>query len=301
MIGKFCGQIMIAFSILAISTHARLEAADENTLLKVVSHNVWYGFTKKPEPRHTDWLNWMKAQSPDVVSLQELNGYTPETLAADAEAWGHAHSVLLKTDGFPTGVTSRFPITDVKRIREGMHHGMIRCRIHGVWFYVIHFHPSDYARRIEEAAILKEDIRTLPNANPQIVLAGDFNGFSPADRDRYESDSQLVEFFQMLDQRDKGNNLNAGRLDYGGLEAILAQGFVDVIARARSKNGPWVGTFPTKLVRDENHGTDRRLDYIFVSPNLLDRVYEAKILRDSTTEGLSDHAPVTATIKITYP
>ncbi len=298
MIGKSVCQIVFAFAFLSITTELQLGAGDESASLKIVSYNVWYGFTKKPEPRHTDWLNWMRAQSPDVVSLQELNGYTPEALAADAEVWGHAHSVLLKTDGFPTGVTSRFPITEVKRIRQGMHHGLIRCRIRGVWFYVIHFHPSDYARRIEEAAILKEDIRTLSNANPQIVLAGDFNGFSPADREHYDSDLPLVEFFQMLDQRDKGNNLNAGRLDYGGLEAILSQGFVDVIARARSGVAPFVGTFPTNLVSDENHGTDRRLDYIFVSPNLSDRISEAKIVRDSTTEGLSDHIPVTATLNL---
>ena len=122
---------------------------DKPSTLKLVTHNVWYGFTKKPEPRHADWLKWMAAQKPDVVSLQELNEYTPEKLAADARSWGHEHSVLLKEDGFPTGITSRFPIGDVRRIRDGMHHGLLRCRIQGIWFYVIHFHPSNFARPME--------------------------------------------------------------------------------------------------------------------------------------------------------
>jgi len=267
--------------------------------LKVLTHNVWYGFTKKTEPRYGDWRKWMAGESPDVVSLQELNGYTKDKLASDAESWGHEHSVLLKDDGFSTGITSRYPITDVAKIRDGFHHGLLRCRIAGVWFYVIHFHPSDYARRIEEAAIMANDIKQLGEDDPRIVLAGDFNGFSPADRQHYQNDPKLVPFFQMLDRRDRNaRNLNDNRIDYGGIEAILAQRFIDVVANARAVDQPFVGTFPTPLVSDEDHGTDRRLDYIFVSPNLVDQVESAQILRDATTSFLSDHIPVTATIRL---
>jgi endonuclease/exonuclease/phosphatase family metal-dependent hydrolase len=275
--------------------------AEPSEKLKIITHNVWYGFTKQPDPRHEHWRQWMNHQAPDVVALQELNGYTADELAADAKSWGHDYFVLLKTDGFPTGITSRYPVTDVKRIREGMHHGLMRCRIRDIWFYVIHFHPSDFSRRIEEAGHLQADIQSLPEQNPRIVLAGDFNGFSPADRAKYDADPQLVEFFEMLDRRDKGNNLNAGRLDYGGMEAILAQGFVDTVALRRPNDAPFVGTFPSNLVREENHGTDRRLDFIFISPNLVDSLTEAKVLRNSETELLSDHLPVTATLKVTPP
>ena len=82
-----------------------------------MSYNVWYGFTKKPE-RKANYLKFMQAQAPDVVSLQELNHYTPEKLADDARAWGHPYSVLLKEKGFPTGITSSHPITAVKRTIE---------------------------------------------------------------------------------------------------------------------------------------------------------------------------------------
>lgn len=275
--------------------------AEPPATIKLITHNVWYGFTKKPEPRHGRWLKWMENEQPDVVSLQELNGYTSEKLASDAKAWGHSHSVLLKKDGFATGVTSKYPITEVAKIRDGMHHGLLRCRIEGIWFYVIHFHPSDYARRVEEASILAKDIEQLVEENPRIVLAGDFNGFSPVDRDQYASDSKLVPFFRMLDQRNRdARNLNNGQIDYGGIEAILKQGFVDVVANVRSADQGFVGTFPTRLVSDEDHGTDRRLDYIFVSPNLLGQVTSAKILRDDVTEMLSDHIPVTATISLKH-
>lgn len=270
--------------------------ADESPrTLRLVTHNVFYGFTKRAEPRYSEWKRWMAAQAPDVVSLQELNGYTPEKLSADAAAWGHPHSVLLKPDGFSTGITSRYPITSVKLLRDGFHHGLLRCRTAGIWIYVIHFHPSNYARRIEEAALLRADIQSLEEASPRIILAGDFNGFSPVDRSHYDSDLQLVPFFRRLDERSpEARNLNSGSMDYGGIQAIVDQGFIDLLARERRSDMPFVGTFPTPLTADEDHGTDRRLDYIFVTPNLLPSVVSTVILRDAATERLSDHFPVRA-------
>lgn len=276
-------------------------AAEQELTLKVISHNVWYGFTKKTSPRYEDWLQWLATEQPDVVALQELNGYTPQRLAENAASWGHAYSVLLKSDGFPTGITSRFPITDVKRILAGMHHGLLRCRIRGVWFYVIHFHPSNFQRRIEEVAVLQEDIQTLPDPSPRIVLAGDFNGFSPVDRERYDSDRQLHEFFAMLDRRDTAKNLNEGRIDYGGIEAIQKLGFVDTFAHDNQQNKPFKGTFPTRLVADEDHGTERRLDYIFVSNNLRGSFSHSQVIRTPVTESLSDHIPVSTILSLSVP
>ena len=270
--------------------------------LKIITHNVWYGFTKKTEPRYADWKRWMKAQAPDVVSLQELNQYTEEKLSSDAESWGHPYSVLLKEEGFPTGITSRYPISDVKRIREGFHHGLLRCRIQGIWFYVIHFHPSNFQWRIDEAALLKKDVASLPEENPKVVLAGDFNGFSPADKSRYDTDQKLVPFFMGLDQKNpRARNLNRGRMDYGGIQAILDQGYTDLIAAGRSPQLPFMGTFPGALVSDQDHGSDRRLDYIFISPSLQGQVETVAILRDPCTEMLSDHIPVTATLRLRKP
>ena len=89
-----------------------LSAAKPGNKLKLLSYNVWYGFTKKPD-RKAGYLSFVKEQAPDIVSLQELNTYTPAKLAADAKAWSHPHSVLLKEKGFPTGIPSSQPITGI--------------------------------------------------------------------------------------------------------------------------------------------------------------------------------------------
>ena len=148
---------ILLFLVICVPAAAQPAEETKPEKLRIITHNVWYGFTKKTEPRYANWKRWMKAQAPDVASLQELNNYTEERLRADADSWGHPDSVLLKEDGSPTGITSRYPINDVKRIRQGFHHGLLRCRIQGIWIYVIHFHPSNFQWRIDEAALLKQE------------------------------------------------------------------------------------------------------------------------------------------------
>lgn len=265
--------------------------------LRVLTHNVYMGFSRGNAGHHESWREWIANQKPDVVSLQELNGYTSEKLAADAATWGHTHSLLLKEDGFPVGLTSRWPIEEVARLRDGFHHGMIRGRIRGIYFYAIHFHPSNWERRIEEAALLADDIASLPESNPAVVLAGDFNGFSPADREYYEATPSLIPFFKGLDQRNReARNLREGAIDYGGIQAILDRGFVDLQSHFRKPGAAFLGTFPSALVRKEDHGPDRRLDYVFVSENLVARVRAFALLRDGETALFSDHFPLCAEI-----
>jgi endonuclease/exonuclease/phosphatase family metal-dependent hydrolase len=293
-----------AFAVLALVLFlgpTPIHAAQE-TPLRIVSYNVWNGFTAKPEPRHERWRAWMADRNADVVALQELNGFTLDRLEAEARAWGHPYAVLLKEDGFPTALTSRTPITEVRRIRDGMHHGLLRGRIRGVHFYVIHFHPSHHARRIEEAQHLIQDVASLAEPDPRIVMIGDFNGFSPADQPHYEADPKLVPFFAMLDEQYPGSrNLNSGKIDYGGIATILDAGYIDLGNFFWPSSAPFTGTFPTELRREEDLGPDRRLDYIFVSPNLLAHATYAVAIRDPTTGLLSDHYPLIAELNIPFP
>lgn len=262
--------------------------------LKVLSYNVWYGFTKKPE-RKADYLAYVKELAPDVVSLQELNGYTPKKLAADAKSWGHAHSVLLKEDGFPTGLTSNRPITKVRRILKGYHHGLLSCVTHGVRFYVIHLHPGHWEIRLREVNLLLDDLAARP-ADEKILLVGDFNTFSHRDKPAYDASPDMVPFFRRLDKRWKSNrNLNDDRLDYRHLERLENAGFADLAA---AKRKTFRGTFPTKLRAGEDNGPERRLDYVFANPVMTRACRSAQCLVNERTTMLSDHYPVSATFAL---
>jgi len=257
--------------------------------LRIISYNVWYGFSKVPERKKT-WIVWMKEHDPDIVSLQELNGYTDQILADDAKSYGHAYSALLKEEGFPTGITSRYPIEDIQRIKEGFHHGLMRVRIQGIYIYIIHLHPSNWETRKAEINQIFKDIEELP-PDSKVFLAGDFNTFSPLDS-VYYAHGRLEPFFNNRDLLYEEKNLKNGKLDYSVIQEIMDFGLIDLEASMRVSSYNFSGSFPTLIEKEGEHGDQRRLDYVFASKNLAKKVGNAKIISTDTTLILSDHLPV---------
>ena len=76
---------------------------------------------------------------------------------------GHPHTALLKEVGFPTGITSKYPIEDLKKTTKGYHHGMLSCKIAGLQIYNIHLHPGHWEIRHQEVDLL---IKTLKKHKP---------------------------------------------------------------------------------------------------------------------------------------
>ena len=268
------------------------EKKDENKTpnkLRIITYNVWYGFSKVPERKKT-WIAWMNEQHPDIVSLQELNGYTNQNLAEDAKSYGHPYSALLKEDGFPTGITSRYPIEDIQRIKEGFHHGLMRVRIQGIYFYVVHLHPSNWKTRNAEINLILRDIKKLPS-DSRVILAGDFNTFSPLDS-AYYSHGRLEPFFNDRDLLYEEKNLNNGKLDYSVIQKVMDFGLIDLEASIRDSSFHFPGSFPTLIEKEGEHGDHRRLDYVLASKNLAQKVTNAEIITTDTTYLLSDHLPV---------
>jgi len=257
--------------------------------LRLISYNVWYGFSKVPERKKT-WIAWMNEQHPDIVSLQELNGYTNQKLAKDAKSYGHEYSALLKEEGFPTGITSRYPIEDIQRLKEGFHHGLMRVRIQEIYIYIIHLHPSNWETRKAEIEQILHDIEELP-PDSKVILAGDFNTFSPLDS-VYYAHGRLEPFFNDRDLLYEEKNLNNGKLEYSVIQAVMDFGLIDLEASMRSPSYSFHGSFPTRIEKEGEHGDQRRLDYVFASKNLVKKVSNANIITTDTTFILSDHLPV---------
>ncbi len=282
--------LIAALTILIYSCNSGKKQVNQASQhLRIMSYNVWYGFSKVPERKKT-WITWMNNQNPDVVSLQELNGYTEAKLAEDAKSYGHAYSVLLKEDGFPTGITSRYPIEDIYRIEEGFHHGLLRVKIQGIYFYVIHLHPSNWEFRKNEIDLILRDVEGLP-PNSEVILSGDFNNLSPFDSASY-AHGRLEPFFNERDKMYKEKNMNQGNLDYSVIQEVMDFGFTDLDANMRDSSYAFTGSFPTLIEKEGEHGDQRRLDYIFASEDLVKKVINARIIATDTSWILSDHLPV---------
>jgi endonuclease/exonuclease/phosphatase family metal-dependent hydrolase len=285
---------MLLVLFLSISTSKSQIPTSRKGNLRLITHNIWNGFTEVPEQK-ASWISWLNDKQPDVLALQELKGYTPEQLSGEARQWAHTHSALLKQEGFPTGITSGFPIEDVQRTLSGFHHGLLRARIQGIYFYVIHLHPSNWEIRRQEVELLLQDINTLP-AEAHVVLAGDFNALSRADSIYYEG-GNLEDFFYKRDQEINENNLKNGALDYEVINTITNYGFADTELEGRHDNYKFTGSFPTAVEKPGDHGENRRLDYVFVSPSLYQHISPSRIVVNEQTMLFSDHLPVLIDIR----
>ncbi|MCH5599018.1 endonuclease/exonuclease/phosphatase family protein [Niabella ginsengisoli] len=121
----------------------------------IITYNVWNGFESETQRRNT-FVGWARQQSADVIAFEELNHFTQASFENLAKTWGHPYAIIVKEDGYPVGISSRYPIRNICKLIEGMHHGCLYAEINGMGFFVVHFSPFSSVKRLQESnAILK--------------------------------------------------------------------------------------------------------------------------------------------------
>jgi len=278
----------------------------QQSTLKFITYNIWNGYDwGKDEERRANLSNWINEQEPSIVALQELCKYTSEKLKDDASSWGHDFSVLLKTSGYSVGLTSKYPIEIKEKIIEGMHHGALHCKTGGIDVFIIHFSPSSYIKRREEAVIILEKLEKVRKETGQYIVLGDFNAQSPIDADLYDSKGPLLTKLRESnkDKPLKGNLFN-GNLDYAVMSSLIAFPLID-ICQPFTKGMAERGSFPGQILgkvnnesREELLARSGRIDYIMASPDLATKCINAKVCNGKENYYLSDHYPVVAEFEI---
>jgi exodeoxyribonuclease-3 len=266
-------------------------------MLRVLSYNILEGFQTFPERKKTA-IEWIAAQKPDILALQEMNGYIAQTVAHEAKAWYHPHSVLLKDIDYSTALTSRTPISGEQRLLDGFQHGLLSAHTYGIDAYVVHLSPHDCEWRLRESRMIVARVSESMRVGRPVLVMGDFNSVSPADRDHYAAESDVLQHQLRGDREMNHSNTRNGELDFRVLQVFLDAGLVDVVA-GKTTRAPDRLSFPTPLVSphadsDEYRRSCLRLDYILASPELAKRCRRAEIIRGESTAMLSDHYPVLA-------
>lgn len=285
------------------------QAQDE---LKLLSYNVYWGMKQDTTENKSKFAAWIKAQNPDIVALQEMNGFTavdpdfipagtgkPNNLVKLARSYGHPYCYIVREpapDGsisFPVAITSRYPIINVNRVVDNTVHGFIEAEIEGYHFMITHFHPFSSERRGTEIEQILATVASRPS-NQQWLLMGDLNSVSPLDKDEY--DNNLLRDFIREDRKKRPHNQNLGKedeLDYSVQQKILDFGFVDAL---KVFNPNFIATAPTKMFYDQSN-YPLRYDYLYVSDNMKDKLIKCEVIKDEFTDIYSDHYPVMLTFK----
>lgn len=270
---------------------------EPTSTLKVMTYNIWNGFDwGKDTIRKANCLQWIKEQNPDVLALQELCGYTTAQLELDATMWGHPYVLLLKTEGYPVGLTSKKPITLKQRLQEDLWHGMLHCETQGIDFFVVHLSPADCDFRFKEASTITSQVKNC--LNPDYIILGDFNAHSPFDIEALQHNQSLLKKYSVKKPDSKYSNLRLGGFDYSVMASFLAIPAIDVSIKHIDINNRY--TFPAPALigiyqtADEVNQNKERIDYILTSPILATKCTKVTIFNNQETGSFSDHYPVMA-------
>jgi len=275
----------------------------QKSTMKVITYNILNGFDwGKDTVREAKVASWINNQKPDVVALQELCGFTQKKLEELARKWGHNYAVILKSAGYPVGLTSNKPIELKEKLLEDLWHGMLHCKTWNTDFFVVHLSPSDWKFRKKEAEIITGKIKECCIDADPIVVLGDFNAVSPYDGDFNLMNPYQLERMRKSDAKSKKyKNLRNGEYDYSVLSLFLSVPLTDVcqrfVAEDRRTTCPTPINVPKWLTAEEMKITKQRIDYILVSSSLAVNCIDAKIFNGKNYYYLSDHYPVMAEFK----
>ncbi|MBV7529751.1 endonuclease/exonuclease/phosphatase family protein [Chitinophaga sp. sic0106] len=257
--------------------------------LKVLSYNILEGMVTDTTKGKQVFVNWIKELDPDILALQECNGFTQQSLEALAATWGHPYAVIVKENGYPTGLTSKYPIAGIRKINENMTHGFIMAKIKDYNIVVLHLNPHRYKKRRQEIAAIMDNIALEANKRNWILM-GDFNSNTPQEQYRLDTVHILERNLAAVKKNPLIENMVNGRfIDYNTQQQVLDAGFIDApfeYARAEKSRGG------TDTIRSNS-----RIDYIYLSKNLEKKILRCHFIYDDFTAKYSDHRPIYLEIK----
>ena len=257
--------------------------------VKILSYNVLEGL-RGDTIIMDKFVSWVSELDPDIIGFQEMNNFTQQKLENFAAKYGHRYAVLSKTDGYPVALTSKYPIVNVQKVIDNMHHVYLVANINTINVIVIHFSPFSYLKRQQEVNEIIARADLFPK-DEKVLIMGDFNSLSEKDASSYGAeDLNLQKEREMKEAHIR--NLNNGKFDYSVTGAIEKKGFTDLVYKFH-KN--FQSSIPT---RSSGSKYEKRIDFIYVNPVLEKYSRSAEILKDDVTHEISDHYPVFATFEI---
>ncbi|HTN19550.1 MAG TPA: endonuclease/exonuclease/phosphatase family protein [Pelobium sp.] len=280
----------ITLKIFTLLLFASFTSIAQNNKLKIISYNVYVGMKSDQSEGKKEFAEWFKQQNPDIVGLQEVTGFTQTSLENLAHSYGHPYAVLLvEGEKYPVAITSKYPITNVKKVTDNMDRGFIQATIKGQTFIVLHLSPFDYQTRRNEIDLVLANIKSNPTIKNWIIM-GDFNSFASIDSLAY-ADGKLIENLKKYEQKYAPiRKLVNNKIDYYVINRMNESGFSDAL---KLYHKSFVKTVhPKHFAPVGLPDVPSRIDFVFVNKGLKKKVKSAEVLVNEFTDAHSDHYPM---------
>jgi len=297
---------LLAFLLGAVTLGA--PALADDFPLRIMTYNIFYG-GQNHEPvlnRHHEWLRVIESRNPDVIVVQEANGWLPSEqnlIAAYVDSLNRAFPLEPPYTGWVGDANSAFNVALITRlpvlrfdayrvvqvqgemctIRHVFIHAALAAQGERIHIVGVHFRPGWYERlaRELEARALLTILQSFP-AGEKVWVMGDFNSYSPVDVQPgsptpplYQNGAPSPEAFGW---EPVGYLLERGYRDAFRAQHPLLRGY----------------TWETRAFRPETLGPIMRIDFILDSPGDVWSLASSEVVTDGLAECGSDHYAVYA-------
>ena len=299
--------------------------AKSSTTLRVLMWNIQNGMCADQHNNYDNFVKWVQKWDPDVciwcesetnkkdksgTGIKDNSGYLTAGWSELCLRYGHSHTYVGgNRDGFPQTVTSKYPITDVKKFTTGestskpISHGAGYCYItfngKRVNIVTCHMWPQQWCYTVNSGTQAQKDESSANNEGDRYreyemkyivdntvkkstyssqtywILGGDTNSKSPKDQWYYGSSVADVKYLP-----------HKYILEYTNLKDVIADRYP-------------AGTYFMSSTYGKN-----RIDIMYASPEMFNRITNSIMLMDEWTSLLpawsfytsfrdpSDHRPV---------
>ncbi len=245
-----------------------------------------YNILNGGEDRFESIIKVVSSENPDFLVINEANGFEKngnQKLDKFSEKTGLLHFKLALSGEYDyhTAVFSRYPFKEVREIKTLRNAGIlvvIETKLGEISIAGAHLTPYTEDLRLSEIDLIANQQKQYPNK----ILMGDMNSLSVIDG----YNEKMIKGFNNT-QLEKFTT--DGKFRFDTINKITSLGYVDTaVIFGKQKEC----TVPTKINQDEAHLINMRVDYIFVSDSLKNKVKSYSIIKNALTEKASDHYPV---------
>lgn len=239
-------------------------------------------------PRTPLLLRVLQSAAPDLLVLNECNGFERDQqsgLRAYGQALAMSGHLARASSGYHVALFTRnAEVSELAVHAEGFAHVALSARVrlgdYRLLLLAAHLDPFSPQQRLQEARGLLALRARLERPDEEILLLGDLNALSPRDTPGLA----LMTWSARYRAR---HGIEAGRVDTAAVQALERAGLVDLVA----EQGGSRPTRPTAMYWKKDVPA-QRVDYLFGSPGLVDRLTGAQVIDTETTQAASDHLPV---------
>jgi exodeoxyribonuclease-3 len=236
------------------------------------------------------FLDWLQSTQPDILGLQETKAH-PDQLDDELRNPPGYHTYWASADKKGYSGVALYSKTEPKSVQVGLgisdfdSEGRTIVADYGDFVFITAYFPNggaDHSRipfKMQYKADFHKFCNDLRAQGKGVIFCGDVNtSHMPIDL-----------------ARPKANEKNTGFLpeERVWIDQLVGEGYVDTFRHLNPElEGAYSWWSMRSGARERNIGW--RLDYFFISPDLLDRVVSAEIYADVLG---SDHCPVGLTLK----